>query len=219
MQKSELSAAVRKQPGWVTSRIYTVTFRAKGEATSDQVREMMQTMLADRFGLQIHEFTREGTVNRLVMSKPGVLGQNIKPHTEESSCSTQGATSIGKPPDVSTQPVAHCGFTFYYLPGMVLHVGMTDTTIADAARTLAGLGVGGLDTRPLVDATELTGKYDLTLEFRPDSGSPFMESGTDDDGAPTLLEALKDQLGMRVESGQGPVRMVTIDRISEPTPD
>jgi uncharacterized protein (TIGR03435 family) len=222
MQKSELSAAVRKQPNWVTSRIYTETFRAEGEPTSDQIREMMRTMLADRFGLQIHEFTRVGTVNRLVMSKPGVLGPNIKPHPEGASCSTQEATSVGKAPEASTPSVAHCGFTFYYLPHMVLHVGMTDTTIADAARTLAGMGVGGLDTRPLVDATGLTGKYDLTLEFRLDSGSPFTDSGTDDaddGGAPTLLEALKEQLGMHVESGQGAVRMVTIDHISEPTPD
>jgi uncharacterized protein (TIGR03435 family) len=219
MQRSELSAAVRKEPDWVTSRIYTETFRAKGEPTSDQVREMMRTMLADRFGLQIHEFTREGAVNRLVMSKSGVLGPNIKPHPEGASCSTQEGASVGKAPDTSTPPVAHCGITFYYLPHMVLHVGLTDTTIADAARSLAGIGVEELETRPILDATGLTGKYDLTLEFRPDSGSPFMDSGTDDGGAPTLIEALKEQLGMRVESGTGPVRMVTIDHISEPTPD
>lgn len=219
MQMSEAVGAFRKQPDWVRSRIYTITFRAADEPTPDQVREMMRAMLADRFALQIHEFTREGTVNKLVMSKPGVLGPNLKPHLAGASCSTQEGESVGKAPDASTPPVAHCGFTWYYLPHMVLHVGITDTTIADAARSLAGIGVEELETRPLVDATGLTGKYDLTLEFRPDSGSPFMDSGADDGGAPTILEALKEQLGLRVESGQGPVRMVTIDHISQPTPD
>jgi uncharacterized protein (TIGR03435 family) len=219
MQMSETSDAFRKQPDWVRSRIYTITFRAAGEPTRDQVREMMRTMLTERFGLQIHEFTREGTVNRLVMSKPGVLGPNIKPHPEGARCSTQEGASVGKAPDASTPPVVHCGFTWYNLPGMVLHVGLTDTTIADAARSLAGIGVEELETRPITDATGLTGKYDLTLEFRPDSGRPFIDPEADDGGVPTLIRALKEQLGMRVESGPGPVRMVTIDHISEPTPD
>lgn len=219
MQMSEISDTFRKQPDWVKSRIYTITFRAAGEPTRDQVREMMRTMLTDRFGLQIHEFTMEGTVNRLVMSKPGVLGPNLKPHPEEASCSTQEGASVGKAPDASTPPVVHCGFTWYYLPGMVLHVGLTDTTIADAARSLTGIGVEELEARPLVDATGLTGKYDLTLEFSPVSVRPFIDPEADDDGVPTLIRALKEQLGMRVESGPGPVRMVTIDHISEPTPD
>jgi uncharacterized protein (TIGR03435 family) len=219
MQMSETSDAFRKQPDWVKSRIYTVTFRAQGEPTRDQVREMMRTMLAERFGLEIHEFTREGTVNRLVMSKPGVLGPNIKPHPEGASCSTQEGASVGKAPDAQKPPVAHCGFTWYYLPSMALHVGLTDTTITDAARSLAGIGVGALATRPLVDATGLTGKYDLTLEFRPDSGGPLIDPDADDGGVPTLSRAFKEQLGMRVESAPGPVRMVMIDHIAEPTPD
>ena len=219
MQMSEALAAVRKQPDWVRSRVYTETFRAEGEPTNEQVREMMRTMLTERFGLQTHEFTREGTVNRLVMSKPGVLGPNIKPHPEGESCATQESESVGKAPDASTSLVAHCGFTWYYLPGMVLHLGLTNTTIADAARSLTGIGVAELATRPLIDATGLTGKYDLTLEFRPDSGGTLIDSGADDGGAPTLIRALKEQLDMVIQSGPGPVRMVIIDHISEPTPD
>lgn len=219
MQMSEAQAAVRKLPDWVRNRSYTETFRVEGEPTRDQVREMMRTMLADRFGLQIHEFVREGTVNKLVMSKPGVLGPNLKPHPEGASCSTQQAASVGKPPDSSAPPIARCGLTFYYLPGGVLHLGITDTTLADAARTLAGLGRSGLESRPLLDATGLTGKYDLTLEFHPDSSTSLLNPEAEDEAAPTLTVALKQQLGMRVETGPGPVRMVIIDHISEPTPD
>ena len=63
---------------------------------------------------------------------------------------------MGKAPDASTPPLAHCGLTWSYLPGVVMHVGLTDTTIADVGRSLAGIGVDGLKTRPLVDATGLT---------------------------------------------------------------
>jgi uncharacterized protein (TIGR03435 family) len=219
MHESEISDAFRKQPDWVTNRIYTVTFRAEGKPTRDQVREMMRTMLTERFGLQIHEFTRDGTVNRLVMSKPGALGPNLKPHPEGASCSTQEGASVGKVPDASTPPVAHCGFTWYNLPGMVMHVGITDTTIAGAVGSVAGIGVTELKTRPIVDATGLTGKYDVTLEFNPYTGSSLIGPEVDDGGVPTLIQALKEQLGIKVESGTGPVRMVMIDHISEPTLD
>lgn len=219
MQMSEAKATFDKQPSWVKHRIYTQTFRIEGEATHDQVREMLQTMLADRFALEIHEFTKEGAVNRLVMSKPDVLGPRIKPHPEGATCSTQEDAAVGKAPDASTPPVANCGFSYYYLPGGVLHVGITNTTIADAGKALTSIGVGGIETKPLLDGTGLTGKYDLTLEFRPDSGNPRITPDADDSGAPTLIQALSQQLGMRLESGTGPVRIVIIDHISEPTPD
>jgi uncharacterized protein (TIGR03435 family) len=138
MQMSESSAAFRKQPDWVRNRIYTVIFRAEGEPTRDQVREMMRTMLADRFDLQIYEYTREGTVNKLVLSKPGVLGPNIKPHPRGASCSTQEDTSVGKAPEASTPSAAHCGFTWYYLPGMVLHVGITTRPSPEQPRRWQG---------------------------------------------------------------------------------
>ncbi len=76
-----------------------------------------------------------------------------------------------------------------------------------------------LETHPLVDATGLTGNYNLTLEFRPASMSRLIDLEADDGGVPTLIQALKQQLGTRVESGRGPVRMVIIDHLSVPTPD
>lgn len=217
MQMSEAQAAVRKQPEWVRNKVYTETFRVEGEPTREQVQEMMRTMLADRFALQVHEYTRDGSVNRLVMSKPGVLGPAIKPHVEGAGCSTQGEDAVGKVPDADAS--AACGFSFYYLPNRVLHVSIKNTTLAGAARTLASIGVNELASRPLVDATGLSGRYDLTLEYRADNGTLLADEERSDDGAPTMMQALKQQLGMQVESGTGPVRVVVIDHIEQPTPD
>jgi uncharacterized protein (TIGR03435 family) len=102
---------------------------------------------------------------------------------------------------------------------MVMRVGITDATIAGAVGSVSGIGVSKLKTRPIVDATGLTGRYDVTLEFNPYGGSVLLEPERDDGGVPTLMQALKQQLGIKVESGTGPVRMVVIDHISEPTPD
>ncbi len=218
MQNSEALATFQKQPEWTKKKVYSVNFRAEGEPTRDQLREMMQTMLAERFSLQVHEFTRDGVVNKLIMNKPGTLGPNLKPHPAGATCATQENLATGNAPDPDKPPVAHCGFIWYYLPGNVLHVEITDTTMAAAGTSLANIGDHNeLGTHPVIDATGLAGKYDLTLEFVPANLLSNLEA--DDAGAPTFMRALKDQLGIRVESGQGPVRMVIIDHISEATPD
>ena len=219
MQMSENLAAFRKQPDWTRTKLYTVTLRAGGEPTREQVREMMRTMLAERFGLQIHEFTRDGTVDRLVLSKPGVLGPNLKPHPADATCLTQDSSSVGHAPDSATPAVAHCGLIWYYLPGTVLHEEVNNITMPALGLSLASMGDNALGTHPVVDATGLTGKYDLTLEFRPRSMSELSGTEADDGDVPSLIRALKDQLGLRVESGQGPVRMFVIDHLSTPTPD
>lgn len=176
-------------------------------------------MLAERFALEVHEFTRDGMVNKFVLNKPGVLGPNLKPHPAGAPCTSQDGTSVGVAPDPSKPPVTHCGYVWYYLPGNVLHVGITDATIPYVGVALASSGNNGLGPHPSIDATGLTGTYDLTLEFRPASFSQPGDSEADDQGAPTMIRAMKDQLGIRVESGQGPGRMVVIDHLSQPTPD
>jgi len=88
--------------------------------------------------------------------------------------------------------------------------------------------VSGVD-RPLVDKTGLTGKVDFVIEFSldyNDARSPLdlmyipIPAGTPpppDPTAPTFLEALKEQLGLRLESQTGPVDVLVIDHIEEPS--
>ena len=62
----------------------------------------------------------------------------------------------------------------------------------------------------VVDATGLTGIFDLNLDFNADEGKP-MEG-------PTIFEAVQ-HLGLRLEAGKGPVEVVVIDHIEEPSPN
>jgi uncharacterized protein (TIGR03435 family) len=71
---------------------------------------------------------------------------------------------------------------------------------------LATLLSGHLD-RPVVDSTGLTGTYDVNLEWTPDAS----ESDSVPLSGPSLGTALQEQLGLRMESGTGPVNVVLID--------
>jgi len=74
---------------------------------------------------------------------------------------------------------------------------------------------------PLEDRTGLTGQFDLMLEFQ----SAVMErlgglpAAGDTPTAPALRDAVRDQLGLKIEKTIGPVTFTVIDSIERPTPD
>jgi bla regulator protein blaR1 len=67
---------------------------------------------------------------------------------------------------------------------------------------------------PVVDETGLKGNYNLHLKWqREEEGQA---SGLHDQGLPTIYAALPEQLGLKLESGKGPVNVLVIDTIEQP---
>jgi uncharacterized protein (TIGR03435 family) len=84
---------------------------------------------------------------------------------------------------------------------------------------------------PVIDKTGLTGEYDYTLEFSseglagggvppglpppppsPGAGGPLAPNSAGDQDAPSLLTAVQEQLGLKLESKKGPLDLLVIDR-------
>ena len=89
------------------------------------------------------------------------------------------------------------------------------------------LPVPGNLGRPVVDRTGLIGTFDFSLEWTPEfqsgDGSKLNDPvppGADfqrDQSGPTFVEALKEQLGLKLESTKGPVEVIVIDRVERPS--
>ena len=73
----------------------------------------------------------------------------------------------------------------------------------------------GILDRPVLDQTGLTGTFDFSLEYVPNGLSP---DSTLDSG-PTYFEALKEQLGLMLVPQTGPVDVLFIDHVEEPSPN
>jgi uncharacterized protein (TIGR03435 family) len=76
--------------------------------------------------------------------------------------------------------------------------------------------------RPVVDHTRLSGKFDFSMQFfrEPAVPQPNPQPGQTeipDQSGPTFLEALEEQLGLKLESSKGPVEVLVIDSVSKPT--
>ena len=74
--------------------------------------------------------------------------------------------------------------------------------------SFAGILAGRLD-RVVIDDTGLKGGYDLKLEWAPNPAP--------DSAEPSLFTALREQLGLKLESAKGPVEIIVIDNIERPS--
>jgi uncharacterized protein (TIGR03435 family) len=82
------------------------------------------------------------------------------------------------------------------------HMWATKFDMALFAQYLGGeLGV------PVIDQTGLQGVYDFQLDWNPDDGKP----GAAADSRPSMITAVKEQLGLELKRGKGQVEMVVVD--------
>src|SRR5271167_2779771 len=83
-------------------------------------------------------------------------------------------------------------------------------------------GLQGIVDRPVIDQTGLSGRFDITLDWTPDEFRAPGTGGTapaTDTGAtlPDLYTALRDQLGLKLESTKGLIEIFVIDHIERPS--
>jgi uncharacterized protein (TIGR03435 family) len=73
--------------------------------------------------------------------------------------------------------------------------------------------------RPVVDRTGLDGRFDFTLEWtpEPDRPSPPGADAPADLLGPTLREALREQLGLKLESTKAPLQILVVDHVERPS--
>lgn len=189
-------------PEWVMWDRFDIEARTEiPDPTKDQMRAMMQSLLADRFRLKVHEEARQLPVFGLVLAKAGRMGPQLAVHAADASCQTSACGGL------TLLPASVSGH---------LHVAAHGVSMDFLARSLTGMG--GLD-RPVVDETGLGGTYDLDVEYARDTfGADTAASGLPAEAAgPTFLEALKEQLGLRLVAQKGPVQVVVVDAVERPS--
>jgi bla regulator protein blaR1 len=183
-------------PGWTNSDVFDVVGKPESSATPEQIRQMMQTLLADRFKLTMRRESKELQVYNLVTAKNGPKLTESKPD-EAPGPGPRRMIRMGRGE----------------LNGQQMSMG----TLADALSKMAG--------RTVVDKTGLTGNYDVKLEWTPDAGEPQMRSMMPEGAPPpvadgpgiSLFTAIQEQLGLKLDSQKGPVDVFMIERVEKPS--
>jgi bla regulator protein BlaR1 len=204
---SQMQSLIAQLPSWAVTDRFNIRLKGPGTTTKDQKRVTMQSLLADRFKLSVHFETREMPVFALVQLHSGETGPKLQPYPDGVPCPTPPVKDLpgGIPP--------LCG-VFGGGPGDGrVSIGGRDVTMAQIANALTQQG-SGVD-RPVLDQTGLTGKYDFVIVFTPSISQQYVQQI----GGPTFEQALQDQLGLKLVGTTGPVDVLVIDRIEEPSPN
>jgi uncharacterized protein (TIGR03435 family) len=197
-------------PSWIDSERYDIEAKVESslretlaklsrEERNPIRQQLIQALLRDRMGFAFHRETRELQVYTLTVEKGGPKFQLSKPTAAD--------------PDLR-RPFIWATST---REGAVTLTGER-VDIASLTRILS------LHShRPVTDKTiGLTGKYDIKLRFVPEDGQVEMPGGpttleAPDPLGPDLVSAVKDQLGLKLQSGKGPVEIIVIDHIERPS--
>jgi uncharacterized protein (TIGR03435 family) len=203
-------------PAWVATDRFAIEARAAGTPTKDQMRLMMQSLLAERFKLAVHFETHVVPVLAMVLAKPGQTGPKLRPHSEGVPCEATPPTDDPPARDAAVFPPACEVYMMMNYPNALARAGSRNTTLAILAGALSG--IGKLD-RPVVDQTGLTGRFDFSIEFAPESNAPSppnADAPADIQG-PSFLDALREQLGLRLESSKAPLQILLVDHVERPS--
>ena len=123
-----------------------------------------------------------------------------------------------EPPQAGPAPPARCGAVRVMLGLAGAQMQGAKIPISELARTLSLV----MD-RTVIDRTGFGGLFDVQMTFLPDDSTPAMPPPPPDVAAalesktPSILSALQEQLGLKLESTRGPVEVIVIDHAERPS--
>jgi len=184
-------------PDWLNTERFDIMAKMPADTSKEQLNLMRQKLLEDRFKLVLHREKKTMPVYALVVGKGGL---KIQPVAEEAGDDPKrgGMMRTGRG-HLEAQKVPLSGF-------------------AD--------NLSNMVDRPVVDMTEIKGRFDITLDFAPDetqmsamklAGRVRVEGGGEgktesgDHDSPSIFAALQDKLGLKLEARKEPMDMLVID--------
>jgi uncharacterized protein (TIGR03435 family) len=103
------------------------------------------------------------------------------------------------------------GTSYNYSRGSLSMEGGDSTVEMMAANLAQVLG------RPVVNQTNIKGRYLMKLRWLPDDGPPPLVNGAPDTSLPSIFTAIEEQLGLKLVSGKGPVQVLVVDQLKMPS--
>ena len=189
-------------PEWTYIERYDISAKVPPNTTIEQFQTMLRNLLRDRFKLAVHHEPRELARYELVVSRNG-------PKFKQSS---------GNPPPRATDQRDAVDGNGYPVrgpsrPGMA--VVDSHARIYYPMETMESLAqiLTNQTGRPVIDATGLKGTFEIGMYWITEGASRGGLASQTDDGTsgPTLMQALQEQLGLRLEEKNGPVDFLVVD--------
>jgi uncharacterized protein (TIGR03435 family) len=190
---------------------------------------MLQSLLAERFRLVVHWETRERAGYALVIAAPdGHLGPNMRRSSLDCDAyraAAKAARETGAPPPAPPATPGGRGIVCGTRGGSKTgEPGTEELLMSTQPMSAIADQLARSSNRPVIDRTGLSGAFDVELKYSPQISRPIAaplqvgaQTMPDLPSGPTLVEAVRDQLGLRLEPVRASVEALVIDSVQPPT--
>ena len=196
---------------WMNSQLWDIEAKAEGNPGRARIWLMLQSLLRDRFQLKLHRETKDLPVYTLAPVKTGLT----LPKPDAATC--VGADSVPPPREKGQPPLRRCGDMTIEAENGTLSLQGRQVTTSDLCKTLSGILL-----QPIVDHTGSRDRFDLSVPFLYDDltigiGNPRRPGdSTEPTGVTSIVQALQQKLGLKLEKGKAPVELLVIDQAERP---
>ncbi len=213
-------------PDWIASERYNVDAKLPAGGTRDQVNDMLQSLLRDRFKVEFHRTKKEFPVYGLVVVKGGVK-------MKESAVDSATAAALAKPPDDVSASGSAAGIFVAVGPGA--SYSFADNKIAAQKLSMSRFAdiLARFVDKPVVDMTNLAGYYDFTLNLTDDDYRAMLirsaiTAGVDlppqvlqmaAKDVPESLAASLQGVGLKLDNRKAPLDVIVVDRAEKSPSD
>jgi uncharacterized protein (TIGR03435 family) len=209
-------------PEWLASERFDINAKLPDGSNGDQIPQMIQALLADRFGMKFHREMKDFPVYALVVGKTGLKMKESPPDPPADPADAPKAFDV-------TTSSSQTGTTINYGNGMYMTFGNNAFVGRKLPASAMADTLARFVDRPVVDMTELKGNYDFKLEFSPeDFGAMMMRAAVaaginlppeamkliDASNGDSLFNAL-ETLGLKLEQRKAPIEVLVIDHIEK----
>jgi uncharacterized protein (TIGR03435 family) len=200
-------------PNWMDTEGFNIEAKGDANANREQVLAMLRSLLEARFQLRTHRETPDLPIYALTVAKGGPKLKAPK----EGGCAAMDPNQRAQP-GTALPP---CGAARVSMMPSAIGIVGGKVPMSEFVGTLK-MVLG----RPVVDRTAITELFDLDLRFARDQvvsgipqmmGPPGEAAPADAATPPSILTAIQEQLGLRLESTKGPVEVLVIDHVERPS--
>lgn len=221
-------------PDWMSAQRFDIMAKLPAGARQDQVPEMLQALLAERFKLTIHRASKEIQIYALVVGKNGPKLKESPPDQPSASAADGAAPSTDTSLRVSGDPQKGMtvsnglgsGTVKMTMANGAMHMESLKMSMPQFAEALARF----LD-HPVVDMTAIKGNYQMALDLSMEdlmnavrsagmqvpagaggmAGRGAAEGASDPSGS-SLFNNVQ-RLGLKLEARKAPVDQIVIDHL------
>jgi len=228
-------------PDWLSAQRFDILAKMPDGATEEQVPEMLQSLIAERFKVELHHSTKEQPVYVLVVAKGGsklkeAAADADAPPTEAEAKNAQTITTNQGKMSVNANPDGQ-GATIKGGPAGAMKMSMQNGSMHMEFKKMSMDRLvdmlSGMTDKPVVDQTELKGNYEVALDLSMDDmrnaarkagaamggmGMPMAAGGAPGGGpleatdpSATIFSSIA-QMGLKLESRKAPLDLLVIDK-------